>query len=65
MTIETFIGSVMHVRSCVVHTAHDHLLITTNVDEIAMFDTMVQAMRVGPGQRAPSITEAAVSSVTK
>jgi len=53
MTIETFIGSVVRVHSRVIHIAHDHLLIITR-DEIAMFDTMVQAMRA-----------AAIPSVTK
>jgi hypothetical protein len=54
MTIETFIGSVVRVHWRVIHIAHDHLLIITRVDEIAMFDTMVQAMRA-----------AAIPSVTK
>src|SRR6266436_5058912 len=52
-------------RNDVIYTAHDHLPFITCVDELAMFETMVQAMRVGPGRGASPAAAATVLNAMK
>jgi hypothetical protein len=52
-------------RKDVIYTAHDHLPFITCVDELAMFETMVQAMRVGPGRGTTPAAAATVLNAMK
>jgi len=49
----------------VIYTAHDHLPFVTCADELAMFETMIQAMRVGLGRGTSPAAAATVLNVMK